>query len=197
MLYFLTIKQIEQVIEQYSLRKNEFTIVKDISERDRVWIKHKSIDGYYIIIKPHNERKEYFIVEHTTSKGYVAYIDLWSCKKKEIAFISRAIGSDKESISGQTIDMIEMQQDIITEQNEEIEILKKAGRALQQELKEKEEVYRNNNKQYKKLGRKPKFTKEQVVEIKQKIADNISIAAIAREYNTTRKTIYAAIEKDT
>ena len=33
--------------------------------------------------------------------------------------------------------------------------------------------------------------------IKQKIADNISIAAIAREYNTTRKTIYAAIEKDT
>lgn len=169
------------------MRKNEFSILEDFSQdRNTVVLQHKSIKGYLIFVSPHKERENYIIAKHTTSSGKVSYTDLW-INNKSIEFISRSIGNDLDSVSGQTIDMIEMQQDIISDRDEEIEILKKEGRKLQEEL------LLNKSKQYKKLGRKPKFTEEEKEAIRERVKNNESITQIARDYSTSRKTIYKII----
>lgn len=197
MKYFLTQQQLQEVIMQYSMRKNEFLLDNSCNNEqgNKVTYKHKTIKDYFLTIEPHSCRTNYFIVKHSSDKGYIAYTDLWRIKKdKEVAFISRAIANDKTQIDSDAIDRIEMQENIIQEQQEEIEELKQAGRKIKEELEEKE-MFIKNSKQYQKLGRKPKFNEQEIEEIKRRVANKEPIARIAKDFNTTRKTIYKAIGK--
>ena len=47
----------------------------------------------------------------------------------------------------------------------------------------------------KQIGRKAKLTEEQVAEIKERISQGESKAALAKEYEVSRQTLYTALSK--
>lgn len=175
MKYFLSKQQIDEIIEAYSVRKNEFLIRQDISTTNQIVLMHKKIEGYMLVVAPEIEKsfeaKETgrIIVEHTNSTGHIAYRDVWT---KELKWQSRNPANIPLS-----------DPDYVKDLEEEIFLLKKLGRELKDEL-----AQCNNNKS--KSGRKPKFTAAETEEICKDVEMGIPIAKVAKKWNTTRKTVY-------
>lgn len=174
MKYFLSKQQIDKIIEAYSVRKNEFLIRQDISTTDQIVLLHKKIEGYMLVVAPEIEKSfesqetGRIIVEHTDSTGRITYRDVWT---KELKWQSRNPANIPLS-----------EPDYIKDLEEEILLLKKAGRELKNELAQ------CNNKS--KSGRKPKFTAAETEGICKDVEMGIPIAKVAKKWNTTRKTVY-------
>lgn len=189
---WITKSEIAQIINTYSIRKDEFKQVSNIN----YCYQSKLIKGYMITLSEEQnniEKTGRIIVTHTQDNGKRTYIDVWKHdKNNKLCFLFRNLWNQPLSDT-----------EYIKDLEYQIENLKQAGRKLQVELQKKQKLIFDTNEPIQQpeqpktkhnergAGRKPSQERLNAIEqMKTLLKSGISEQDIMNTLGISRATFY-------